>query len=98
MVGPILLPYPTLFRSEIAEIGHVALDAGDVSSDLLDRRRQLGVTADRKELRLDFIHELLCYVDTPVTNPPGDEANLAFELPQVDLLLLYTWAKPPFAS
>jgi hypothetical protein len=44
---------------EIAEVRHVALDAGDIASDLLYRRRQLRIAAPRDEDVRAFVHELL---------------------------------------
>src|SRR5215831_2149882 len=44
---------------EIAEIRHVSLHAGYVSSDLRDRRRQLPVTTPAYEDVGAFVHELL---------------------------------------
>src|SRR5262249_3208062 len=71
---------------KIAEVRHVSLDAGHIASDLLDRRRRLGLTAPGDEDVGAFLHELLRRRETDAAVATRDECDLAFELAHVFLL------------
>jgi hypothetical protein len=71
---------------QIAKVRHVSLTAGDMASDLLDRRSQLRLTAPRDEDVRAFVHKLLCRRQANAARAPGDEGRFAFQLPHRCLL------------
>jgi hypothetical protein len=68
---------------EIAKVRHVSLYARYVSSDLLDRRCQLRVTARRYEDVGAFIHKLLRRRKANAAIAARNEGNFSFELAHV---------------
>ena len=79
---------------EIAKVRHVAPYACHISSDVLDRCRQLRITAPRDEDVGAFVHELLRRRQANAAIATSNECNLPFELAHVFLLgCLLAWAK-----
>src|SRR5207245_6331672 len=80
-VKPALLPLD--LREETIEIGkvrHVSLDPGDVSIDLLHRRRQL-LSAPPGYVDVGaLVHELLCRRKADATGAARDQRDLSIEL------------------
>src|SRR5262245_18840408 len=71
---------------EVAEVRHVSPDAGHISSDLLDRRRRLRLTAPGDEDVGAFLHELLRRRETDAAVATRDECDFSFKLAHVFLL------------
>src|SRR5437879_3391433 len=69
---------------EIAKVRHVALDAGNVASDFLDRRSQ--ITAPRDEDVRALVYKLLRRRKANAAIATGNERDLAFELAHALLL------------
>src|SRR4030095_13402790 len=65
--------------SEVGEVGHVALHAGHVAADVLDRRRQLRSTTPRDEDVRTFAHEPLRRREADAAVGTGDQGNLSLE-------------------
>ena len=85
-VEPALLPLDLCEEAiEIAKVRHVSLYAGDISSDLLDRRSQLRITAARYENVRALVHELLCRRKANAAIATGNECDFSFKLPHVFL-------------
>ena len=70
---------------QIAQVRHVALDAGDMAADCLDRRRQLRLPAPRDEDVRAFVHKLLRRRQADAAIATGHEGNFSFKLVQVFL-------------
>src|SRR5437773_12063600 len=70
---------------EVAEVRHVSSYAGDIPPDLLDRRRQLRITAPRDEDVRALVHELLRRRQANAAIATSDEGDFPFELPHVFL-------------
>ena len=68
---------------EIAELRNVAPDSGDVVADLLDRRRQLGITPPSDEHVRALADERLRRRQANPAIATGHESDLALELPHV---------------
>ena len=64
---------------QIAKVRHVALDAGDIASDLLYRRRQLRLTAARYEDVGAFAHKLLSRGKADAAVATSYECNFSFK-------------------
>jgi hypothetical protein len=73
---------------EIVEFRNVAPDRGDVVTDLLDRRRQLGVTPPSDEHARALADELLRRRQANPAIATGHESDLALELPHVSISLV----------
>src|SRR5262245_28942580 len=71
---------------EVAEVTHVSLDAGHIASDLLDRRRRLGLTAPGDEDVGAFLHELLRRGQANAAIATRNECDFSFKLAHVVLL------------
>src|SRR5262245_35288492 len=75
-VEPALLPRDLCEEAiEVAEVRHVSLDAGHIASDLLDRRRRLGLTAPGDEDVGAFLHEPLRRRETDAAVATRDECD-----------------------
>src|SRR5215472_3837517 len=77
---------------EIVKVRHISSDGGDVAPDLLDRRRQLGLTPARDEHVGAFVHELLRRREANAAIAASYECNFSFELTHVFLLSCYLFA------
>src|SRR5262245_59913490 len=71
---------------KIAEVRHVSLDAGYISSDLLDRRSQLRMTAPRGEDVRAFAHKLLRGRQANATTAASNDCDFSLKLTHVFLL------------
>src|SRR5947209_19321750 len=71
---------------KIAKVRHVSLYAGDISSDLLYRRRQLRITAPRDEDVGAFVHKQLGRREANAAIAAGDECHFSVKLPHIFLL------------
>src|SRR5439155_13403204 len=86
-VEPALLPLDLCEEAiEIAQVRHVASYAGHISSDVLDRCRQLRITAPRDEDVGAFVHELLRRRQANAAVATSDERDFPFKLPHGFLL------------
>src|SRR4051794_39897489 len=86
-VEPALLPLDLGEEAiEVAEVRHVSLDAGDVSPDLPDRRRRLGLAAPGDEDVGAFLYELLRRRETDAAVATRNECDFSFKLARVFLL------------
>ena len=68
---------------KIAEVRHVSLDAGHISSDLLDRRSQLWVTAPRDEDVRAFVHKLLRGRQANAATAASNDCDFSLKLTHV---------------
>src|SRR3989454_5032731 len=68
---------------EIAKVRHVSLYGGDSAPDLLDRRRQLRITAPRDVDVGAVVHKLLCRRQGNNAIAAGGEADLFFKVTHV---------------
>src|SRR5262245_19949854 len=82
------LPPPDLRQEtiKIAEVRHVSLDAGHISSDLLARRSQLRMTAPRDEDVRAFAHKLLRGRQTNAATAASNDCDFSLKLTHVFLL------------
>src|SRR5256885_8328555 len=71
---------------KIAKVRHVSLDAGDISSDLLYRRRQLRITAPCDEDVRAFIHKQLGRREANAAIAASDECHFSSKLLHTFLL------------
>src|SRR5207245_891725 len=71
---------------KIAQVRHVSLYAGYISADLLDRRRQLRLTAPRDEDVCAFVHKSLRRGEADAAVATRNEGNFSFKLTHVFLL------------
>ena len=71
---------------KIAQVRHVAVDAGDMAADLLDRCSSLWTTAPRDEDIRAFVHKLLRRRQANTAIATRDEGNFSFQLPHIFLL------------
>src|SRR5262245_65918353 len=71
---------------KIAEVRHVSLYVGHISSDLLDRRRQLRMTAPRDEDVRAFVHKMLGSRKANAAAATRNERDFSFKLAHVFLL------------
>src|SRR5262245_53060062 len=71
---------------KIAEVRHVSLDAGHISSDLLDRRSQLRLTAPRDEDVRAFMHKLLRGRQANAAAAASNNCDFSLKLTHVFLL------------
>src|SRR5262245_43742512 len=71
---------------KIAQVRHVSLDAGHISSDLLDRRSQLRTTAPRDEDVRAFVHNLLRGRQANATTAARNDCDFSLKLTHVFLL------------
>src|SRR5882724_9473943 len=86
-IEPALLPLDLREEAiQIAQVRHVALDAGDISTDLFDRRRQLRLPAPRDADVRAFVHTLLRRGQANAARATGHEGNFPCQLPHVCLL------------
>src|SRR5262249_10462168 len=68
---------------EIVKVRHISSDGGDVAPDLLDRRRQLGLTPAGDEAVGRFVDELPGRRQANATITTGNECNFSFDLAHV---------------
>src|SRR5437899_3338752 len=86
-IEPALLPLDLCEEAiKIAKVRHVSLYAGDISSDLLYRRRQLRITAPRYEDVGAFVHKQLGRREANAAIAAGDECQFSVKLPHIFLL------------
>src|SRR5262245_10451688 len=71
---------------KIAEVRHVSLYAGHISADLLDRRRQLRMTAPRDEDVRAFVHKLLRSRKANAAAAARNDCDFSLKLAHVFLL------------
>src|SRR5437870_12662227 len=68
---------------EIAKVRNVSLYAGDISPDLLDRRRQLRIAAPRNEDVRAFVDKLLRRRQANAAIAASNEGNFSFKLTHI---------------
>jgi hypothetical protein len=71
---------------EVVKVRHVSLKTGGISTDLLDCRRQLRLTAPGDEDGGAFVRELSCGRETNAAVPAGDQGDLSLQLAVQTLL------------
>src|SRR2546428_8754185 len=86
-IEPALLPLDLCEEAiKFAKVRHVSSYAGDISSDLLYRRRQLRITAPRDEDVGAFVHKQLGRREANAAIAAGDECHFSVKLPHIFLL------------